>query len=201
MSDHAEDNNSEAFDSSQESSIHSLLTRQVETRAQANASQNTFSSGNATASMNNSRVPGSNIATHLISQVGIPVIQNTTSNASSTPDSFGTPRSNEAEENQPSAPAMDQITHLFESLLRGQFSETTPTASKVSEITSITSVKQVPHSEYTQTTTAPSKSFSELKFDNNVSTNRETLFPTCRDRTAPAKETYINRGKSIRLHS
>ena len=125
--------------------------------------------------MNNSRVPGSNIATPLISQVEIPVIQSTTSNASSTPDSFGMPRSNEAEGNQPSAPAMDQITHLFERLLRGQFSETSPTASKVSEITSITSVKQVPHSEYTQTTTAQSKSFSELKLGNNVSTNRETL--------------------------
>ena len=120
----------------------------------------------------------SNIATPLISQVEIPVITNATSNASSTPDSFGTPRSNEAEGHQPSAPAMDQITHLVERLLRGQFSETTPTASKVSEITSITSVKQVPHSEYTQytqTTTAQSKSFSELKFGNNVSTNRETL--------------------------
>ena len=175
MSDHADENNSEASDSSQESSIHSLLTRQVETRAQASARQNTFGSGNATASLNNSRVPGSNIATPLTSQVGIPVITNTTSNASSTSDSFGTPRSIETLGNQPSVPAMDQITHLFERLLRGQFSETTPIAPKVSEITSTTSVKQVPHSEYTQTTTAQSKSFSDLKFGNNVSTNRETL--------------------------
>ena len=123
MSDNANENNSEASDSSQESSIHSLLTRQVETRAQASARQNTFGSGNATASLNNSRVPGSNIATPLISQVGIPVIINTTSNASSTAVSFGTPRSNETLGNQPSVPAMDQITHLFERLLRGQFSD------------------------------------------------------------------------------
>ena len=179
MSDHAEENNSEASDSSQESSIHSLLTRQVETRAQATARQNTFGSGNATASMNNSRIPGSNIATPLASQVGIPVIQNTTSNASITSDSFGTPRSNETLGNQTSPPAMDQITQLFERLLRGQFSESTPIAPKVSEIASTTSVKQVPHSEYTQTTTAQSKSFSDLKFGNNVSTNRETLKCVC----------------------
>ena len=70
---------------------------------------------------------------------------------------------------------MDQIKHLFERLLRDQFSETTPTASKVSELTTTTSVKQVPHFEYTQMITAQSKSFSELRFGNNVSTNRETL--------------------------
>jgi hypothetical protein len=37
------------------------------------------------------------------------------------------------------------------------------------------SAKQVLQSEFQQTTTAQSKSFSELKFSNNFSTNRETL--------------------------
>ena len=36
-------------------------------------------------------------------------------------------------------------------------------------------VRQVPHSEYQQTTTAQSKSFGELKFGSNLTTNRETL--------------------------
>jgi hypothetical protein len=65
------------------------------------------------------------------------------------------------------------MTLLFERLLRGQNSGTTPTSSRVAELTTSTSVKQVP--QLNQATTAQSKSFSELNFGNNVLTYRETL--------------------------
>ena len=104
--------------------------------------------------------------------------------------------------------AIDQMTLLFERLLRGQNSGTTPTSSRVAELATTTSVKQVPR--LSQTTTAQSKSFSELKFGNNVSTNRETLkcAKTLLAETGllplidgSLEKTYMFGGKPIRLHS
>jgi hypothetical protein len=63
----------------------------------------------------------------------------------------------------------------FERLLRGPNAQTTLPASKLYDVTPNAAVKQVPPSEYPQTTTAQSKSFSDMKFGNNVSTNRDTL--------------------------
>jgi hypothetical protein len=70
---------------------------------------------------------------------------------------------------------VDDMALLFERLLRGQNVQTPLPASKLYEVTPSAVVKQVPPSEYLQTTTAQSRSFSDLKFSNNVSTNRDTL--------------------------
>jgi hypothetical protein len=70
---------------------------------------------------------------------------------------------------------VEDMVLLFERLLRGQNAQTTLLASKLYNVTPNAAVKQVPPSEYLQTTTAQSKSFSDLKFSNNVSTNRDTL--------------------------
>ena len=70
---------------------------------------------------------------------------------------------------------LEDMAHLFERLLRTQNVQTPPPAPKLSEVTPSVVVRQVPPSEYPQTTTAQSKSFSDLKFSNNVSTNRDTL--------------------------
>jgi hypothetical protein len=68
-----------------------------------------------------------------------------------------------------------QMNLFLERIERGQNRRSPQTTPGIYDILPIVSVKQVPQSEYQQTTTAQSKSFSELKFSNNVSTNRETL--------------------------
>jgi hypothetical protein len=70
---------------------------------------------------------------------------------------------------------VEDMAMLFERLLRGQNAQTTLPASKLHDVTPNAAVKQVSPSEYPQATTAQSKSFSDLKFGNNVSTNRDTL--------------------------
>jgi hypothetical protein len=70
---------------------------------------------------------------------------------------------------------VEDMALLFERLLRSQNVQTTLPAPKLSEVTPSAAVRQVPPSEYLQTSTAQSKSFSDLKFSNNVSTNRDTL--------------------------
>jgi hypothetical protein len=70
---------------------------------------------------------------------------------------------------------VEDMALLFERLLRSQKVQTTLPASKLSEVTPSAAVRLVPPSEYLQTSTAQSKSFSDLKFSNNVSTNRDTL--------------------------
>ena len=174
MSYSAEEDTSESSDSSHESSLHSLLNRPVETRAQANARQNSTSSGSATASMNSFVNSTGPFTTPPVIQVGIPVTTNTTTNTtnSSGPSGSSTPAPTPV--NFPTM-TMEQMTLLFDKILGGQKSQTTPQRSSDYESLPTPSVKQVPHSEYQQTTTAQSKSFSDLKFGNNVTTNRETL--------------------------
>jgi hypothetical protein len=70
---------------------------------------------------------------------------------------------------------LEDMALQFERLLRGPNAQTTLPASKLYDVTPNAAVKQVPPSEYPQTTTAQSKSFSDMKFGNNVSTNRDTL--------------------------
>jgi hypothetical protein len=87
------------------------------------------------------------------------------------------PRSKSPMPNSGKSPrvSVEDMGQLFERLLRGQNAQTPLPASKLYEITHNAAVKQIPPSEYLQTTTAQSKSFSDLEFSNNVSTNRDTL--------------------------
>jgi hypothetical protein len=68
---------------------------------------------------------------------------------------------------------VEDMTLLLTKLLRGQNAQTTLPASKLYDVTPNAAVTQVLPSEYPQTATAQSKSFSDLKFGNNVSTNRD----------------------------
>jgi hypothetical protein len=80
MSDIREEESSSGSDSSEEPTVHSLLNRPVETRAQASARQNSASSGHATASMNAFKNSTSTVATPPVPTHGIrimPIDENT----------------------------------------------------------------------------------------------------------------------------
>ena len=176
MSDQAEDYDSQYSDSSSssESTLHDLLNRPVETRAQANARQNSAFNNNATASMNSLKTSAGAFTTPPVPPGTVPI---TTDDDPYSSDLPVPPRNNSPLPNPKEIPRMtvDDMALLFERLLRGQNLQTPPPASKLHDTTPSAVVRQVPPSEYLQTTTAQSKSFSDLKFSNNVSTNRDTL--------------------------
>jgi hypothetical protein len=176
MNDQTEDNDSQSSESSSssESTLHELLNRPVETRAQASArNNNTFIFG-ATASMNSLKTAAGTFATPPVPPGTVP---NSIDNDPQTPDLPFPPRNDSPLPNPRKSPrvTVEDMAHLFERLLRSQNVQTTLPASKLSEVTPSAAVRQVPPSEYLQTSTAQSKSFSDLKFSNNVSTNRDTL--------------------------
>jgi hypothetical protein len=104
-------------------------------------------------------------------------VPNPVDNDPQTPDLPFPPRNDSPSPNPRKSPrvTVEDMALLFERLLRSQNVRTTLPASKLSEVTPSAAVRQVPPSEYLQTSTAQSKSFSDLKFSNNVSTNRDTL--------------------------
>jgi hypothetical protein len=175
MSDIHEEDSSSGSDSSEEPTLHSLLNRPVETRAQASARQNSASSGHAMASMNAFKNSTRTFATPPVPSDGIRIKpkyedteQQETSGSSGSSSSSPTPKCYTA--------MMDAQMNLFlERIKRDQNIRSPQTTPGIYDILPIVSVKQAPQSEYQRTTTAQSKSFSELKFSNNVSTNRETL--------------------------
>jgi hypothetical protein len=75
MSDHAEDYDSQYSDSSSssESTLHDLLYRPVETRAQANARPNSAFNNNATASMNSLKTSAGAFATPPVPPGTVPI--------------------------------------------------------------------------------------------------------------------------------
>jgi hypothetical protein len=98
MSENHDEDYSHGSDSSQESTLHSLLNRPVETRAQASARQNAVNSGHATASMNAFTNSSSPFATPPVPTDGIritPIDDNTeqqeTSGSSESSSSSPTP--------------------------------------------------------------------------------------------------------------
>jgi hypothetical protein len=176
MSDQAEDYDSQYSESSSssESTLHDILNRPVETRAQANARQNGAFIFSATASMNSLKTAAGAFATPPVPPGTFPI---TTDKDPYTPDPPVPPRNYSPMPNSGKSPRMtvEDMALLFERLLRGQKAHTTLPASKLYEVNPNAVVKQVPPSEYLQTTTAQSKSFSDLKFSNYVSTNRDAL--------------------------
>jgi hypothetical protein len=103
------------------------------------------------------------------------IVPNPIDNDPQTPDLPIPPRSDSPNPRKSPRVTVEDMALLFERLLRSQNVQTTLPASKLSEVTPSAAVRQVPPSEYLQTSTAQSKSFSNLKFSNNVSTNRDTL--------------------------
>jgi hypothetical protein len=179
MSDQAEDYDSQYSESSSssESTLLDLLNRPVETRAQANARPNSAFIISATASMNSLKTTAGAFATPLVPPGIVPI---PTDDDPFTPDPPVPPKNNSPLPNPRKSPRMtvEDMALLFERLLferNGQNAQTTLPASKLYDFTPNAAVKQVPPSEYPQTTTAQSKSFSDLKFSNNVSTNHDTL--------------------------
>jgi hypothetical protein len=176
MSDQAADYDSQYSESSSssESTLHDILNRPVETRAQANARQTVAFIISATASMNSLKTAAGTSAAPPVSLGTVPI---TTDKDPYTPDPLVPPRSKSPMPNSGKSSRMtvEGMAQLFERLLRGQNARTPLRASKLYEVTPNTAAKQVPPSEYLQTTTAQSKSYSDLKFSSNVSTNRDTL--------------------------
>jgi hypothetical protein len=176
MSDQAADYDSQYSESSSssESTLHDILNRPVETRAQANARQTVAFIISATASMNSLKTAAGTSAAPPVPPGTVPI---TADKDPYTPDPLVPPRSKSPMPNSGKSPRMtvEDMAQLFERLLRGQNAQTPLRASKLYEVTPNTAAKQVPPSEYLQTTTAQSKSYSDLKFSSNVSTNRDTL--------------------------
>jgi hypothetical protein len=146
----------------------------VETRAQTSARHNNTFIFGATASMNSLKTAAGTFATPPVPPGNIP---NPIDNNPQTPDLPFPPRNDSPLPNPRKSPrvTVEDMALLFERLLRSQNVQTTLPAPKLSEVTPSAAVRQVPPSEYLQTSTAQSKSFSDLKFSNNVSTNRDTL--------------------------
>jgi hypothetical protein len=142
--------------------------------------------------MNSLKTAAGAFATHPVPPGTVPII---TDKDPYTPDPPVPPRNKSPMPNSEKSPRMtaEDMALLFERLLRGQNAQTTLPASRLYEITPNAAVKQVPPSEYPQTTTAQSKSFSDLKFTNNASTNRDNLkcVKILLAECSLAKDTYI----------
>jgi hypothetical protein len=174
MSDQAEDYDSQYTESSSasESTLHDILYRPVETRAQANAMQNVVYIIGATASMNSLKNSSSAFATPPVPLGSVPI---KTDNEPYPTNPPSTSRSSTPTSNSGSSLIITVVTLFFERILRGHDAQKPLPIFKPLDITPTVAVKQVPPSEYPQTTTAQSKLFSELKFRDNITTNRDTL--------------------------
>jgi hypothetical protein len=135
MSDQAEDYDSQYSESSSssESTLHDILNRPVETRAQANARQTGAFIFSATASMNSLKTAAGAFATPPVPPGTIPI---TTDRDPYTTDPPVPPRSKSPMPNSGKSPrvTVEDMAQLFERLLRGQNAQTPLPASKLYEL-------------------------------------------------------------------